>query len=109
MNSHNKKAIELANNFSRVLNEWIPEKLFEVNLRNKEKSYSEGGFCATHDFCDPNQAMINAFVSVFGREPAALNKKDNALINKAWNMAKAAGFKPYDPAKHRKEIVNEAS
>lgn len=102
----NKNTIDLANNFSRVLNEWIPEFLFEVNLRNKEQSYIDGGFCATHDFCDPNRAMIDAFVSVFGREPNSLCQKDNLLINNAWNLAKTAGFKPFDPANHRKDFIN---
>lgn len=96
MNPYSKKVIELANAFSGVLNQWIPEKLFEVNLRNKEASYV--GCCATHDFCDPNQAMIDAFTSVFGREPSAKNQKDNLLINNAWNIAKDSQFKPYQPA-----------
>lgn len=92
-----KQRIELANTFSAVLNEWIHEKLYEVNLRNKEKNYIEGSWCATHDFCDANQAMIDAFKKVFGYEPTGRDQKDNSLIDHAWNIAKHAEFKPYSP------------
>lgn len=63
---HNETTIALANAFSGVLNEWIPDKLFEVNLRNKEASYA--GCCATHDFCDSNMAMAEAFQKVMKRD-----------------------------------------
>lgn len=86
-----KKSIILANAFSAVLNEWIPEKLFEVNLRNKEPRYA--GCCATHDFCDSNQAMIAAFVKIFGKEPSVRNQKHNDITNNAWALAKEAQFK----------------
>lgn len=88
-----KKHILLANEFSKILNEWIPEKLFEVNQRNKEPRYIASGCCATHDFCDPNQAMIDAFTNLFGKEPSARNQKQNTLINNAWAAAKQAQFK----------------
>lgn len=88
-----KKAILLANAFSEILNDWIPDKLFEVNLRNKEKSYIDGGFCATHDFCDPSQAMIDAFKKLYGYEPSTQNQQHLNLIGKAWILAKDNEFK----------------
>jgi len=95
MNPHSNNIIKLADTFSEILNEWIPEKLYEVNLRNKEVSYTEHGCCATHDFCDPNQAMVDAFVKVFGKEPSTKNQKHNMLIDNAWTVAKTAQFKPF--------------
>jgi hypothetical protein len=93
MTKHSINVLKVAKQFSVVLNQWIPEKLYEINLRNKEQSYIDHGCCATHDFCDPNQAIIDAFVSVFGREPDTQNHKDNLLIDNAWTVAKTAEFK----------------
>lgn len=90
-----KKAILLAKEFSKILNSWIPDKLFEVNLRNKEAYYIEHNLCATHDFCDSNQAIINAYKNLYGSDPSLRNKKQTALINKAWNIAKENKFNPY--------------
>jgi hypothetical protein len=93
MNKHSTNILKVAKQFSIILNQWIPEKLFEVNLRNKEQSYIDHGCCATHDFCDPNQAIIDAFKFVFGKDPSVKNQKDNMIINNAWTIAKTANFK----------------
>lgn len=93
MNKHSINVLKVAKQFSIVLSNWIPEKLYEVNLRNKEQSYIEHDCCATHDFCDPNEAMISAFKTIFNREPSAINQKDNMIINNAWLIAKTACFK----------------
>jgi len=92
------KKIQLANAFSKVLNEWLStEDISEINRRNSTPEYYVFELCATHDFCDPNQAMIDAYKSIFGREPSVQNKKDNELINKAWDLAKKAGFQQIHP------------
>lgn len=81
-------AEELAAVFSRILNDWLPpETIAEVNRRNALPE-NRGG-CASHDFCDSNQAMIDALRS-FGVEfSAALELR---AITEAWNLAKARGF-----------------
>ena len=96
------KATDLAKEFSRVLNSWIPEKIFEVNLRNKEASYKLNNCCASHDFCDANMAMDEAFQKVMQREfvffndeypeTEQQNEDDTDLINAAWNLAKENDF-----------------
>lgn len=91
--TYTRPSAKLANAFSTILNEWIPEKIFEVNLRNMEPSYN--GCCATHDFCDPNQAMIDAFKKLYGKEPSIHNKMHNSVINESWNLAKANKFKQF--------------
>lgn len=50
--------------------------------------------CATHDFCDPNQSMIDAFKSITGREPDVQSDEDNLYINTSWSLAKANEFNP---------------
>jgi hypothetical protein len=88
------KAELLANGFSEIINDWIPDKMYEINLRNKEPQYKTRNWCATHDFCDPNQAMIDAFKKLYNKELSTTNKKHLELINHAWNLAKTNDFKP---------------
>lgn len=50
----------LAKEFSRILQEWfIPALLKQAIARNETAEYK--GACATHDFCDENLAMDEAF------------------------------------------------
>lgn len=57
-----------------------------------ENTIRNDGTCATHDRCDANVAMINAFFVLFGRDPEPNEKADAELINNAWSLAKARGF-----------------
>jgi hypothetical protein len=51
--------------------------------------------CHTHDYCDANMVMYEAFKAVLGREPAwnegntleAMQEADLDLVNKAWTLA----------------------
>src|SRR5688572_31563814 len=90
----------LASRFCEIINEWLhPKQLAEVNRRNKTPDYVQ--CCATHDFCDPNEAMAQAFREVMGREcllpmnepGEAELQADCDLMNEAWTIAKARGFK----------------
>ena len=65
-----------------------PDTIAEVNRRNGLPEYERS--CATHDFCDPNQAMIDAmtrFGVEFRPEPEVLQ-----LIDDAWSVARERGF-----------------
>lgn len=83
---------DLANEFVIVIREWLtPEQLAEIDKRNATDDYKETGCCATHDFCDANQAMIDALE----RFNVALDIQDEAqrvLIDDAWQIAKRDGF-----------------
>lgn len=80
-------ALNLSSEFSRILREWLsPEELAEINLRNSTPEYS--GCCASHDFCDPNQAMVDA-LEVFGLD---FHPKHCDLVNEAWGIASRSGF-----------------
>lgn len=83
---------ELAAKFSQILREWLTtEELAEVNARNQADEYKSGGVCATHDFCDPNQAMLDAMES-FGIFYEGCDQTTEYLINNAWRIAKASRF-----------------
>ena len=50
--------------------------------------------CASHDHCDANMPMGEAFARVMGREMEASSPSDAALWRQAWAIAKAEGFHP---------------
>lgn len=78
---------ELAVEFCRILNEWLSaDELDEINRRNGLPEYET--CCATHDFCDPNQAMAEA-LETFGVE---FHSDRCDFINDAWAIAKAGSF-----------------
>lgn len=79
---------ELADAFSAVLNAQLPPKtIAEINRRNASGDPSH---CATHEFCDAEQAMVDALWSFgvhFEPEVEILN-----LVQDAWRVAKARSF-----------------
>lgn len=79
----------LARAFAKELTSWLGvEKMAEINWLNALES--DPNVCATHDFCDPNQALID----VFEREGLdAVEETD--LSNAVWDLAKANSF--YQP------------
>ena len=94
---------QLAADFSRGLNEYLTEdKMAEVIARNATEAYQDGA-CATHDFCDANVFMLEAFQKVLGREYTFYNsdiegsdkenENDTCLWNKAWEIARDNNFK----------------
>lgn len=80
----------LSAGFSNVLKEWLTaEEMAEVIRRNALPAYA--GACASHDFCDANMAMAEAFEKIFGEFDFS-SDIHSALFNGAWNIAKANKF-----------------
>lgn len=86
---------QVAMEFCRILKRWLtPEQMRVVIYRNRKfAKLGDTGVCATHDFCDPNQAMLDAFKK-FGVEAASQEFMENhdALWSDAWALAKMAEF-----------------
>jgi hypothetical protein len=93
----------LAVDFTRGLNEYLTEEqMAEVIKRNETAEYQDGS-CATHDFCDANVMMLEAFENVLGREfvfadeddphSEAQNTIDTMLWSAAWEIARNHKFK----------------
>lgn len=82
--------------FQRTMAEWLGEDtLVEIDTDNARRG--NVGTCASHDYCDPNVAMYDAFVTVYGRTPdfaIAEWNPDIAIMNESWTIAKANGFAP---------------
>ena len=83
----------------RVRDHFTVSQLDQINAGNKryiEEGHSPDSVCATHEFCDSNELMHEAFKDACGREHIVSSKDDAALWNNAWFMAKVNDF---DPAK----------
>ncbi|NSZ73899.1 hypothetical protein G6L74_09115 [Agrobacterium tumefaciens] len=85
--------IRLAREFGSKVQEELSRADFHAVL---ELNRNDSAACHTHDFCDANMLMLDAFKVTFEREPAFLTNPDDAadlvLWNDAWQIAKAAEF-----------------
>jgi uncharacterized protein (UPF0179 family) len=76
--------------FINALCQWLDsDKIAEVVRLNSEDA--DKSSCHSHDFCDANQAMINALAR-FSLDFCGQDEAQCSLINKAWDLAKAAKF-----------------
>lgn len=87
MTTQDTQTEALAREFCRVLNHWLsPAQIGEINRRNAANENKS--VCASHDYCDANQAMLDA-MDVLGIE---FNDDSHDLINRAWEIARKRGF-----------------
>ena len=111
---------QLSLEFSKIIREWLtPEELVKVNKLNRTNPEAlSGSICHTHDFCDANQAMIDAMELcgiewIFApetRDPDYDNvsqskDRQGQMIDRAWNLAKANGFKGIHDAGHGSQMI----
>ena len=101
---------KIANEFSRILQSWLTED--EMSLLRSDTARLLVGhpdharsICHSHDYCDANEAMCQAFKNVVEREcwwPSDVDEgncdeadveKDFALWDTAWGFAKHAEFR----------------
>ena len=86
---------DLARHFIETLRSWLTaEQLATVVTRNATSEYARA--CASHDFCDANEAMAEAYQTTFD-VPMPLSEDegaDRALVacNSAWALARSAEF-----------------
>lgn len=55
-----------------------------LTLRERNARCPDSGICASHDFCDANLIMQDAFVAVVGREADLNSPIDRQLWADAW-------------------------
>ncbi len=83
---------EVAHKFATILRNWLTEEqMKEVVRLNRTPEYQDGS-CASHNFCDANQAFIDAVTEVLGCELSVANQKHTNFINAAWTEAREANF-----------------
>lgn len=82
---------QLANRFCALLLETIgADGIAYCQERNK----SYGSACPSHDLCDANEVMDEAFIDVVGSEMDCESDGDITLWNAAWTIARANNYKP---------------
>jgi hypothetical protein len=78
-------APELGKRFVTILEEWLtPEEFEQVRTLNDTRA---PGTCASHDFCDANEAMNAAWLDVLNRHASTCSDNDNRLWSAAWDWA----------------------
>lgn len=83
-------AQDLANEFAVEIRKWVsPDDCREIDRRNKAET--SAAICHSHDFCDANQAMINA-LSKLGMEFDLQDEPQMKLIDDAWRIVRGQGF-----------------
>ena len=55
-------------------------------------SVADDGVCHSHDYCDANEVMAEAFAQVVGREIDLQSDDDRALWSSAWRYALTHGL-----------------
>lgn len=89
----------LAERFSKVLRAWLtPEQMNEVRRRNGEADAVGSSACHSHDFCDANMAINEAWASIYGADFLDMadvpgGDRHTGLLNRAWDLARACGFR----------------
>lgn len=94
-------AVVIGEKFAALLKAYAtPEQWAVMRLENAGGGVYAQGCCASHNFCDANMPMDEAFSEVMGHSPridetehgAEASAADCALWGKAWDHAKAAHF-----------------
>jgi hypothetical protein len=85
------RALAIGRRFAALLLEDIGRKnLRQVDELNRDELRE--GVCHSHDFCDANVVMDDAFCDVTGTRPSDKLPVTDPLWERAWDYAKFAGF-----------------
>lgn len=94
----------LAIAFARVLRTWLTAEQMATVVETNRLRADGDLTCASHDFCDANMAMLEAYKKLFQEFPAFPSDvesgdatetdeaNDTALMNAAWSQAKRLEF-----------------
>ncbi len=81
---------QVAREFATILRGWATDEQWQT-MRIANSRYAaagDHGICASHDFCDANEAMAQAFITVIGRDADIMSDADNDIWDAAWDSAK---------------------
>lgn len=82
-------AFVIADRFAAILKKWLTAAEFaEMKRRNEQDAAYVSGACASHDYCDANVALDEAFIAVVGRPMEFDSDADVDLWNMAWEDAR---------------------
>ena len=121
MKPYDDQLEELARAFSTALQKDLGlekvEAIVNANeLKNMINKEGDERFCHSHDHCDANMVMLEAFQKIQGRPPfflmetdgikQELRDQDQKMIDEAWTMASVNSF--YLPFKMANQIIEES-
>lgn len=94
-NTTEQTARLLGEAFARILLHQLGESE-KAEMRARNAQQTDPGICHSHDYCDANMAMYQAFEEVMGRDllpshdigTVGMSDEDAALVNAAWDYAK---------------------
>jgi hypothetical protein len=112
------KVYILAHRFAEILKEWAtPEEWSTMRATNRANGPGSP-VCASHDFCDANMAMVQAFEEVFGRPDCITDgedkpeqaEADRLIWISAWDIAKPLFLTAAEgeEAKNRADLIAKA-
>ena len=81
----------LAKEFCAELRATITAEELAEAVRLNHEDGEDSDVCHTHDFCDPNQCILDVFAR-HGIECDALMNEYTELMDAVWTMAKRADF-----------------
>lgn len=82
----------LAHEFASIVSGWLSSEERRAVLARNADPDQVPGVCATHDFCDPNQAMLDAWEKVAAREHDLHSDREVSIVNRAWTLARKNQF-----------------
>lgn len=89
----------LAAAFSRIVTGHLGDAVMEAVVREKDEHNYPVDRCPTHDYCDANEIMYEAWIEVFRSAPlesdrrgAAKFDEERAMWSDAWEMAMAHDY-----------------
>tara|TARA_R110000751_G_scaffold74682_5_gene150831 strand:+ start:932 stop:1216 length:285 start_codon:yes stop_codon:yes gene_type:complete len=86
---------DLATTFTAILRSWLTvRELSDIDATNRRRNDdTTSRTCASHDYCDPNEAMQQAMTEHdVSDDNLAENEAACELWSAAWSIAKARGF-----------------
>lgn len=87
----NAAVVALSYKFSLVIRDWLGAEIYDaIELNRAEQCDS---VCHTHDFCDANEAMAEAWLEVFGTAADTSSEYVCKIWSAAWCLAKEREFK----------------
>jgi hypothetical protein len=81
---------DIAREFSNVLLLWLG--ILQMRKVNELNEDEESSCCHSHDFCDANMAMDDAFTKITGRELNLQSESDKETWSVSWEIAKTNKF-----------------
>jgi hypothetical protein len=85
----------IARDFVKLLRESLSRGQW-IAMTHRNVANIGTGICASHDFCDANMPMADAFERHMGHTPEADSERDASFWNDAWQIAQRRDLTAYE-------------